>query len=146
MAKWLDNLRNRGVAVRAAVLGAAVVCALALAIPVAAYLYGAAAILAATVAACLCLAGAAFALIVTDLLRGPQHALAALLMGMAARMGPPLIFGLAIQVRGGLLVQAGMLYYLLVFYAVALAVETALSLPPSRRPTAPTQVSSNVVP
>jgi hypothetical protein len=146
MATRLDNLRNRGVAVRAAVLGAAVSVALALAIPVAAYLHGGAAILAATIAACLCLAGAASALIVTGLLRGPQRALAALLMGMAMRMGIPLILGLALQVRGGLLAQAGVLYYILIFYAVTLAVETALSLPPSRRPADPAQRSSNGVP
>jgi hypothetical protein len=66
----------------------------------------------------------------SHLLRGPKHALAALLAGMAARMGIPLAFGLAIHLQGGPLAEAGLLYYLLVFYPVALAAETALSLPP----------------
>jgi hypothetical protein len=146
MATWLGNLQDRGVAVRAAILGAAVVVALAVVAPAATYLCGAAAMAAATVAACLCLAGAGAALIVTDPFREPQHAWTGLLTGMALRMGIPLISGLALQIRGGPLVKAGFLYYLLVFYAVALAVETALSLPQQRRPTSPSQGPSNVAP
>jgi hypothetical protein len=146
MATWLGNLQNRGVAVRAALLGAAVMVALAIVAPVGICLCGAGAMAAATVAACLCLAGAGSALIVSAPFRGPQHALTGLLLGMALRMGIPLIVGLALQIRGGPLVKAGLLYYLLVFYAVTLAVETALSLPPRRRPASPTQASSNVAP
>jgi len=107
--------------------------------PVAVCIGGGVALAAAAVAAVFCLAGASIALLVSHLLRGPKRALAALLAGMAARMGIPLAFGLAIHLQGGPLAEAGLLYYLLVFYPVTLAAETALSLPPTnadqRRPT-----------
>jgi len=48
---------------------------------------------------------------------------------MAARMGIPLAFALACHLRGGLLADAGLLYYLLLFYPVTLGVETAWLLP-----------------
>ena len=48
---------------------------------------------------------------------------------MFARMGVPLICGLVLQLRGGMLAQAGVLFYLAAFYPVTLTLETALSLP-----------------
>jgi hypothetical protein len=114
--------------------------------PVAVCIGGCTALAAAAVAAVFCLAGATIALMAGLLLRGPKHALAALLAGMAARMGIPLAFGLAIHLQGGPLAEAGLLYYLLVFYPVTLTAETALSLPPRRQPTNPTQVPSNATP
>jgi len=121
---------------------------------------GGKALAAAVVAAVFCLAGATIALMASHLLRGPKNALAALLVGMAARMGVPLTFGLAIHLQGGPLAEAGLLYYLLIFYPITLASETALSLPPTtadqrcasvpgrcpRKPTSPTQLPSTATP
>lgn len=146
MVIWLSNLRNRSVVFRAAVLGIVVLVAFAMIGPVAVRLGGSVALAAASLAAALCLTGATVALVVGNFLRGPRHALAALAAGMAVRMGVPLAPALAIHLQGGPLAEAGLLYYLLVFYPVTLAVETALSLPESRRPTPPRQASSNAAP
>jgi hypothetical protein len=90
---------------------------------------GADAVAAATLAAFLCWTGGTSALVLGGMLRGPQLALYALLTGLFVRMGIPLAFGFAIQLRGGPLVEVGFIYYLLIFYLISLAVETWLSLP-----------------
>ena len=119
---------------------------------VAMFLGGGRALAAAVVAAVFCLVGATIALMASHLLRGPKNALAALLAGMAARMGVPLAFGLAIHLQGGPLAKAGLLYYLLIFYPITLATETALSLPSTtasrrclRQPASPTQLPSTAI-
>ena len=127
-------------------LALAVLVVLALVGPVAVCIGGGMALAAAVVAAVFCLTGATIALLASHVLRGSKHALAALLAGMAARMGVPLAFGLAIHLQGGPLAEAGLLYYLLAFYPITLAAETALSLPPRRQPTSPTQAPSNATP
>jgi hypothetical protein len=137
MATWLGNLRNRGVAVRLMVLGIVVLAVYALAAPVAICLSGFIALAAAALAAGLCLTGAAAALLVADRLRGPGGALAALWLGMALRMGVPFGAGVTIHLHGGPLAQAGLLWYLLVFYPITLVVGTVLSLPPSNRQQTP---------
>jgi len=129
LTAWLSNLRKRGLALRAAVLGIVVLGSGATAGPVAWWLGGAAGVTAAAAAAFLCLAGAISALVAGHLFRGPRHAWNALLVGMVARSGIPLAAALAIYLRGGPLAEAGLLYYLLVFYPVALTTEIVLSLP-----------------
>jgi hypothetical protein len=140
----LHNLRSRGVRTRTAVLTLTVFVAFAAAAPVVFHMGGAMGLTAAGVAAALCLLGAGTALVVSDLIREPQHALAALLIGMMARMGVPLLFGLVTHLRGGPLADAGLLYYLLMFYPVTLIVEIGLSLP--RQPAIPPQVPPNTTP
>jgi hypothetical protein len=130
MVAWLANMRNRSLSVRLGVLVLAVLVVYALAAPVAIQWGGFQGLAAAAVAAGLCLAGAAAAIAITGRLRGPTAALAALWLGMALRMGIPLVAGLAIHLHGGLLAQAGLLWYLLLFYPIALTVGTIVSLPP----------------
>ena len=137
MVTWLCNLRNRGVAVRATMLGAVVVAALAATAPVAIRLGGSLALAAAATAALLCLAGAAAALLIVDRFRAPSGALAALWIGMTIRTGGPFAVGMIIHLHGGPLAQAGLLCYLLVFYPIVLAVGTILSLPPTNRQPTP---------
>jgi hypothetical protein len=58
-------------------------------------------------------------------------------LGMALRTGVPFVVGIAVHLHGGPLAQAGLLWYLLMFYPIALVVGTILSLPPgtgSERP------------
>ena len=133
MNSRLIHLQNQTATVRVLALAVAVAAVFAIAGPAAVAIGGSAALLAATVAAALCFAGAAMALMAGSLLTGPRLALAALLIGIAARMAIPLIVGVALHLRGGPLAEAGLLYYLLVFYPVTLAVETLLSLPASQR-------------
>jgi hypothetical protein len=136
MVTWLCNLRNRGVVLRATILGAVVVATLLATAPVAIRLGGSVALAAATIAALLCLAGAAAALLVVDRFRAPNSALAALWISMIIRTGGPFAVGLIVHLHGGPLAQAGLLCYLLVFYPIVLAVGTILALPSaSGRPT-----------
>ncbi len=85
-------------------------------------------IAAAVVAAVSCWMGAASALAAAALLSGVANGLGGLLAGMGLRMGIPLTCGLLLQLTGGPLTEAGVLYYLLVFYPITLSVEIALSI------------------
>ncbi len=80
-------------------------------------------------AAAVCLIGAVGALIASDHFRGPACALHGLACSMAARTGLPLLLVLVLGLQQGSLVKAGAVYYVLVFYLVAMAVEIPLSLP-----------------
>ena len=145
MATWLADLRDRSIAARGAFLGLVVLGLYGLVAPVACCCGGRAGMLAAAAAAFLCLAGATLALVVSHALREPNRALYGMLFGMAARMGIPLGSGLLCHVQGGALAEAGLLYYLLVFYPVTLGVETALSLPRSQPPVSDSDVSKDTV-
>jgi hypothetical protein len=143
MISWLSNSPHRGMAFRAMILGLVVLVAAAATGPIAFHLGGLAALMAASVAAVLCLAGAGAALVVSHRLQGPHQALVALSVATTLRMGVPLACGLVIHLLGGPLAEAGLLYYLLVFYPITLAVGTALSLPTSRRPMSSREASLN---
>jgi len=110
------------------VLGAAVLICLAIIGPAAYFRSGAAGLAAAGGAALACGAGAGVALFASLRLRGAPHLVTALAIGMFARMGIPLVAILAVQLLGGALAQVGFMYYVLMFYLVTLAVETALVL------------------
>ncbi len=137
MATCWSNLRSRGTVVQAVALGVAVTAVLAIAGPIAAWLGGSNALAAAATAAMICGAGATAALLVTRRLRAPQHLLAALTVGMGLRTGIPLTVGLWLHLQRGPLAEAGLLYYLLIFYPLTLAMETLLSLPPTNRQSTP---------
>jgi hypothetical protein len=96
--------------------------------PIAGLRSGPAGLAACALAGGLCLAGALIALVAGHRLGG-RLPLPGLLAGMAARMGIPLLGGLTIFFCGGPLAEAGILYYLLVFYPVTLVAEIGLSLP-----------------
>jgi len=129
MRIWLTNLRSRSLAVRGAVLASVVLVLLAVLGPIGWVMDGATGVAAAVAAATLCFVGTALALGLSHLFRAPEHVLYGVLTGMAARMGIPLAFGMAVHLHGGALAQNHFLHYLLVFYPVTLGVETFLSLP-----------------
>jgi hypothetical protein len=133
MISRLNDLRSQSIAVRATVLVVAVLLVFVVVGPFAVLFGGLVGLIASIVAAAVCLAGAMLALVIRGFLTGPESALAALVLGMATRMGLPLASGLAIHLHGGPLAEAGFLYYLVVFYPITLAVETLLSLPASQR-------------
>ena len=134
MLAWLSGMRNRGSVAQAAVLGIAPLLLLVLIGPAITYWGGTIALAAAALAASLCWTGAAVALVLCNLLRGSDQMLVALFVGMIARMSIPLGFGAMIHLLGGPLAQAGILYYVLIFYPVTLLVETALIIPKSSQP------------
>jgi hypothetical protein len=127
-------------------LWAVMLVAFAMGSPIVVRFGGCAALTAAALAATLCLAGATFALVISSLLRGPCHAFMALALGTVARLGIPLLPGMMVHLQGGPLAKAGLLYYLLMFYPIALVVEITLSFPPRPQPTPPETASSDALP
>jgi hypothetical protein len=135
MATWLIDLARRGVATRAVLLSVAVAGLGGCMAPIAMLWHGWTGLAAVGAAAAVCLAAALVALVLCHLFAGPEFALVSVLGGMTVRMGLPLAFALACQVRGGMLAEGGVVYYLLVLYPAILALETALVLSrPTRRP------------
>ena len=86
-------------------------------------------IAAATLAAGVCLASASAALLMSRWLHNPANGVAGMLLPMVARTGLPLLLALIVRLRGQGLVEAGLVYYLVGFYLLALAVEVPMSLP-----------------
>ncbi len=120
---------RRGLAFRCAALSAVALATGALAAPLAFSLRGWIGVWAECVAGTACFLGALAALALAEVLHGPRLALHGLLFGMAARMIVPLAVVLPLHFRGGALADAGLAYYLLVFYPVCLAADTLLCLP-----------------
>jgi hypothetical protein len=132
MKHWITSLPTRSLIFRMGFL--AVVTALLVAgiVPVGILARGADGASAVVAAAMLCLLGTEMALILSHSFRIPQQVLWGVLLGMSARMGPPILAGIAVQTLCEPLARGGFLYYLLFFYLVTLAVETVLSLPVDR--------------
>ncbi len=115
---------------RGVLLGAVVLVAAAVILPLGWAISGnRTGLFAAAAAGGVCLLAALAALAVSEPLRRPQHTLALVLLGMLIRMGIPLGAALTVYFHGGPLANAGFLYYLVVFYPVTLTVETFLSSP-----------------
>jgi hypothetical protein len=62
------------------------------------------------------------------LVRGPQNALAVTVLGMLLRMGLPLVAVVVVTLQGGPLADSGFVICVLAYYAIALVLETWLSL------------------
>ena len=98
--------------------------------PLASALSGTAGLLAVLASMAVCLVTA----IVTDLTdwilcsRGPERAFEGVMVTMSLRMAMPLGALLVVYVRGGILAEAGMAFYLTAFYLVTLAVQTSLTV------------------
>lgn len=133
MSSWLANLRQRSLTARQALLAAVMLAFYVLVSPAAVWLYGPLGLAAAGLAAGVCWLGAALALVIAEILRGPAFAFQAMLFALVFRTGIPLGFAVVVQSGGGLLTWAGLVYFLLLFYLVALGVEVILSLPETAR-------------
>ena len=123
-----NKLARLGLAAQTAVLALAVAL---LAAPLLALAYAISetrGVIAALVAAVICLVGGEIALVLSNLLARRLEPLQAVLVGMMARMAVPLVLGLIVHFAAPSLTAAGMFFYFLAFYAVVLAVETMLSL------------------
>jgi hypothetical protein len=131
VSKAAPSAPRRSLAAQTGILLLAVGGEFLLVAPIAIWLGGSIGLAAAGVAAGLCLAGAMGALLVGWLLRDLPNAAHGMLAGMLPRMGIPLGGAMVFHMQGGVLAEAGLLVYLVVFYPVALGVETFLSLPPT---------------
>lgn len=85
-------------------------------------------ILAAGIAAGVCWLSMVSALLFVGWLTSYGLAVHATLIGMALRMGPPMLFGLVLTRQGGELAAAGVLGMIVVYYLIGLVIETLLSL------------------
>ena len=79
-------------------------------------------------AAFFCGASAIGAQLIAVLLVGPAHPIHAVMIAMLLRMVPPLALCAAVGLRRGPLTDAGMVFYMIGFYLVTLAVDTWLSV------------------
>lgn len=129
---WL-NLPRSNFFVKAVALAAFELILYAIMAPFFLLFAPAAGFIAAGVAAGLCMASAILSLWVHHVFRDPKSASTGILLGMAVNLGIPFGFGIAIHLHGGLLSQAGFLYYLLFFYLLTLAFKTFLALPSQRQ-------------
>jgi hypothetical protein len=131
--RFLRELSQQSLLVRSAILGAAILLAMAISLPVGyAMLRDKNSFLAGGLAGGVCLLAGWTALGMSELLRRPQQVLALVFVGTIVRMGIPLAAIVAVYLHGGPLVSAGVLYYLITFYLVMLTVEIALILPAGR--------------
>lgn len=132
-----DQLSRLGMRAQAGLV-AGVLCVAWLPVaPVAYAISGSAGVIAATVAGGVCLVGAEFALIATLPFSGPSAAMVSLAVGMLARTLIPLSAGVVLHASVPFLAGAGMIIYLLIFYMIALATETVLTvakIPPATTP------------
>lgn len=90
--------------------------------------YGRDGVVASLSAVAVCWAGAGLAMTASRLLRQPDRALALTAVGMALRMGLPLVAVMVVSYQGGPLSQAGFAFWILAYYLIALALETWLTL------------------
>ena len=100
--------------------------AAAVVFPIALVSSGVAGIAAAAVAMAICLGSGLLVFWLARYLSRPEAVMYQVLLGMMSRMGISLAACMVIYVRGGPLADAGLVYFLLVFYFVTLAAETAL--------------------
>lgn len=128
MKNGLTRIRQQGLALKVGALTLALLLLYAAVAWVAYRSVGTVGMIAAGVAATICLVPAWAALAISTIFQGPRHALPGLLLAMLVRTGGPLLFALLI-LRKGPLADAGAVYYLVVFYLAALGFETWLSLP-----------------
>ncbi len=82
----------------------------------------------AAIAGVVCLASGVAALWLAGGFGEPQAVSAQVLAGMLPRMGIPLAVCMVVYFQGGMLVESGFVYYILIFYFVTLATDTVLLL------------------
>lgn len=124
-----NRLAQLSFPVRLAVLVGVAALSLTAVAPVAWSLAGGDGVAAATAGCGACTLAAALALTLGQLISANEAPLAHLGGGLFVRMTLPLAYALVLMKTSPALVAAGGLYYLVVFYLVTLAVETALTLP-----------------
>ena len=95
--------------------------------PLAYMLNGSEGLVAAAVAAGICVFGSFGALVAMQVLKGPAMFVGGVVLGMFLRMAVPLVFCLIVYLQPSLLTRAGMVFYVLAFYMVTLLVDAILT-------------------
>lgn len=127
-SQWTMKFCPTRLSARCALLVTLTALLLAAVAPFAWQLNGREGLIAACLGAGICLFASAGAIAMSELFRGPHNALAAVLSGMLVRMAVPLIFVMIVYLRSNVLAEAGLVFYVLLFYLVTLAVETWMAL------------------
>jgi hypothetical protein len=130
------SLAAQGALVSGAVAGVWVALA-----PAAYRVSGTGGLVASAAGAGVCLLGAHLALALSALFHGRSGHVTVLAPAMLARTLVPLVIGVVLHVQVPSLATSGMVFYLLVFYLVALATETVLLI--AKIPPAKTSSKSN---
>lgn len=104
-----------------------VACLYLLLAPLAYLLHGTDALLASAVAAGICLFASFGALVAMQVLKGPAMMFGGVVLGMFSRMVVPLVFCFIVYLQPSLLTRAGLVFYVLAFYMVTLAVDAAIT-------------------
>jgi hypothetical protein len=117
-----------GTGARITLATAAISLAFLMAAGLAYELRGTEGVAAAGVAAMICWLGAIAAVPVSSLFRGPAAVTYGVGLAMFARMALPLAVGVTLHALVPRLAEAGMIYYLLAFYFLALALDTTLAV------------------
>ena len=126
----LSEFASRSLVARLVVLSAVMFAAFVLASPVAVLTAGRLGLLSCALAAAVCWAAGKSALVVGYAFQSTPLALYGLLVGMSLRMILPLAAAVLVVFNRPLL-DAGMIYYLIVFYMIMLVVDVVLLLPPA---------------
>ncbi len=123
-----ENVEQGSAITRVCVLTGAIVVSFAIMAPLSYRAHETMGLWAAAIAAAVCLLAPLGASFVTRAFAARDKALAGLLVSMFLRMGIPLAFCLVMQIQKGPLLEAGIVYCVLVFYLVVLAVETCFAM------------------
>jgi hypothetical protein len=134
----LAALRSRGWLVQSAALGAILLAAYVAMAPFVALFHEPAGLAASAAAAGLCLLGAALGLAIARSFRDSFPAVG-FAVGMLPRMGIPLGGVICIYTIGGILAEGGILFYLVMFYPMTLALEAWLLVGGSDVPVPPSE-------
>lgn len=127
----MNRLAKLSLPARCGMLAAVMLPALLLGCVIGFVLAGPVGLGAAALSGGVCWFSATAALLFTGVTTTPgNYTIGGILGGNALRFGVPLAIGYLIHQQGGPLAEAGILYYLLAFYLVAMAAETPLSLAP----------------
>lgn len=120
------KLASLGLVAQAAFVAAALAAAWVAVAPLAWGVSGSFGLVMALLAASLCWLGALFSLLISALLRSSDSIMSRLALGMTARAMVPLVLGTGLHVKYPQLAAAGLILYVVAFYLVALAADTAL--------------------
>ncbi len=123
------NLRKMSLCRREALLALALVLGYGIVAPLAYWRDGVAGVGAATLPAVVCGACAGAALAIASRFRGPWLALYGVLLGVVIQTGIPVVLAMVVSLRAPVLMEAGLLYYLIGFYLLALSTKTLLAFP-----------------
>lgn len=123
------NLRKLSLSGREVILALALVLGFGIVAPWAYWHAGPMGLWAATLPAAVCLVCASVALAIASRCRGPWAALYGVLLGIAIQTGIPLVLAMVAFLCSPALMDAGLIYYLMGFYLLALTTKTLLALP-----------------